>query len=85
MLGEIGRLNDTVFIETTQVNRVQTGPDVYQAITIGDNAFGHAISLPVELRDGGILDFGREHALAWYAIWGLGLITSEAVVISETN
>ncbi len=27
---------------------------------IGDNAFGHAISLPVELRDGGILDFGRE-------------------------
>lgn len=27
----------------------------------------------------------REHALAWYAIWGLGLITDQAVVISETN
>jgi N4-gp56 family major capsid protein len=89
MLGEIGRLADTVFIETTQVNKINAVPgtnaDVFQAITIGDNAFGHAISLPVELRDGGILDFGREHALAWYAIWGLGLITSEAVVISETN
>jgi N4-gp56 family major capsid protein len=89
MIGEIGRLNDVVFIETTQVNRLVGGggggSDVYQAMTIGDNAFGHAISLPVELRDGGILDFGREHALAWYAIWGLGLITDQSVVITETN
>ena len=101
MLGEIGRLNDVVFIETTQVSKVTNGagagyvaPDVggtagnrdrYTAIMMGDNAFGHAISLPVELRDGGILDFGREHALAWYAIWGLGLITSQAIVLIETN
>jgi len=90
MLGEIGRLNDVVFIETTQVNKIPTGTsgstaDVYQAIFLGDNAFGHAISLPVELRDGGILDFGREHALAWYAIWGLGLITDQSVLVAETN
>ena len=85
MLGEIGRINDVVFIETTQVKKVTTAPDVYQAIFLGDNAFGHAISLPVELRDGGILDFGREHALAWYAIWGFGLITDNAVVVCETN
>jgi N4-gp56 family major capsid protein len=126
MLGEIGRLYDTVFIETTQVLKVPygsggsyssdatvasptitsgggyitpttktgvtsggsantTGFDRYDAIFIGDNAFGHAISLPVELRDGGILDFGREHALAWYSIFGLGLITDQAVVIASTN
>jgi N4-gp56 family major capsid protein len=87
MLGEIGRLNDVVFIETTQVKQVTNagGKTVYQSIFLGDNAFGHAISLPVELRDGGILDFGREHALAWYAIWGLGLITDQAVLIAETN
>ena len=86
MLGEIGRLYDTVFIETTQVKKVtEGGKDVYQAITIGDNAFGHAISLPVELRDGGILDFGREHALSWYSIWGMGKITDNAIVITETN
>lgn len=98
MLGEIGRINDVVFIETTQVNKVATGAtgtaynggsattkDVYEAIFIGDNAFGHAISLPVELRDGGILDFGREHALAWYSIWGLGLITDASVLLSATN
>lgn len=89
LLGEIGRLNDVVFIETTQVfnNYVtgSTGPLFFDAIFIGDNAFGHAISLPVELRDGGILDFGREHALAWYAIWGLGLITDQAVLVAQTN
>jgi len=118
MLGEIGRLYDTVFIETTQVRKVPGGAgsgytgdtavsnpvvsagggystpntftgagsaDRYDAIFIGDNAFGHAISLPVELRDGGILDFGREHALAWYSIFGLGLITDQAIVIAETN
>ena len=120
MLGEIGRLYDTVFIETTQNSKVTNGAgsgyttdtavaagsiayptgggyttpvlatgngnaDRYSAIFIGDNAFGHAISLPVELRDGGILDFGREHALAWYAIYGLGLITDQSVVIAETN
>jgi N4-gp56 family major capsid protein len=89
MLGEIGRLYDVVFIESTQVRRLPggggTGSDVYQAIMIGDNAFGHAISLPVELRDGGILDFGREHALSWFSIWGLGLITDNATVVLETN
>ena len=89
LLGEIGRIYDTVFIETTQVKKLAgaggSSSDVYQASFIGDNAFGHAISLPVELRDGGILDFGREHALAWYSIWGLGLITDQSVVTAESN
>jgi len=136
MLGEIGRLYDVVFIETTQVKKLaananyttstdvgapssaisvpvkaNTNPgkggnpessdytaekgyltgatgnsaEVYESIMIGDNAFGHAISLPVELRDGAVLDFGREHALAWYAIWGLGVITDQAIVKVYTN
>jgi N4-gp56 family major capsid protein len=136
MLGEIGRLYDVVFIETTQVKQLaasgsyttsslvgvpssqtvvpvlpNTNPGaggnpvsadftaekgyltsatgnsatVYESIMIGDNAFGHAISLPVELRDGGVLDFGREHALAWYAIWGLGIITDQAINKVYTN
>lgn len=102
MLGEIGRLYDVVFIETTQVrngvargNKApwaagysgsdSAGATVYDSYVIGDNAFGHAISLPVELRDGGVLDFGREHALAFYGIWGQGLITDQAVVRVLTN
>jgi hypothetical protein len=156
MLGEIGRMNDVVFIETTQIGAPATtafpnqgpydpsvnstfwrtdvttaesppgndidqpassvsgavdtlpeyalmGPGVvatpgwgqtwptsplpaaYEGIMLGDNAFGHAISLPVELRDGGVLDFGREHALAWYGIWGFGTITDSAVIRLVTN
>jgi N4-gp56 family major capsid protein len=90
MLGEIGRLNDTVYIETTQIVQAPYqgtpgNPVIHTAIYLGDNAFGHAISLPVELRDGGVLDFGREHALCWYAIWGFGLITDQAVVLAHTN
>lgn len=158
MLGEIGRIGDVVFIETTQIGAplattmdtddyatlpggktveptqqnpdfrtdvtgtianagsditavpaawedgradAQTGVDAvstpgwgqawvpsgsaYEAILLGDNAFGQAVSLPVELRDGGVLDFGREHALAWYSIWGWGLITESAVCKIVTN
>jgi N4-gp56 family major capsid protein len=150
MLGEIGRLYDVVFIETTQVGRPLADPadfintayddgtpaawrggdsqtdgadvsaatiedspgsgaepgavatpawdeywpsdftvtpdtEQFEALMLGDNAFGHAISLPVELRDGGVLDFGREHALAWYSIWGFGLITDSAVCKIVTN
>jgi N4-gp56 family major capsid protein len=100
MLGEIGRLYDVVFIETTQVEKGLdtsainsslpdgSGGDVnaesYLSIMIGDNAFGHAISLPVELRDGGVIDFGREHGLAWYSIWGFGMITHESRVLLNT-
>ena len=104
MLGEIGRLYDVVFIETTQVTQGLSGTTIphaawdsdsstsgvqplataYNAIMIGDNAFGQAIALPVELRDGGVIDFGREHGLAWYAIWGFGVITSESRVVINT-
>lgn len=99
MLGEIGRLYDVVFIETTQVKKGLSIPadldpvtggaqapdaESYSSIMIGDNAFGHAIALPVELRDGGVIDFGREHGLAWYAIWGFGVITHESRVILNT-
>ena len=102
MLGEIGRLYDVVFIETTQVLQGQATTDVvdlspgvagnldpistsYNAMMIGDNAFGQAIALPVELRDGGVIDFGREHGLAWYAIWGFGVITHESRVLINTK
>lgn len=95
MLGEVGRLSDVVFIETTQVwndtvSNLTSGETsgnalYYDALFLGDNAFGHAISLPVELRDAGIMDFGREHALAWYSVWGLGLITDQAVVAVRTS
>lgn len=50
---------------------------VYQAVIFGENFIGHALALPVELRDNGVIDFRRERALAWYGIWGTGRITEE--------
>lgn len=67
---------------TTVVNPALV--DVYQAVMFGDNAFGHAVSLPVEMRDNGVIDFGREHSLAWYSIWGNGIITEPNIVRIES-
>lgn len=100
--GEIGRIDDVRFIETTLmcngaaaendpaykaglkkgVNGNQV--DVYQAVLFGENYYALAIALPVELRDNGVQDFGREHALAWYAIWGTGKLHDEYGVVIET-
>ena len=57
---------------------------VYQAIAFGEYSFGHAVGLNVELRDNGVQDFGREHALAWYGIWGSGLLEPKNIVVVES-
>lgn len=107
--GEIGRIDDTRFIETTLMcngKAPNTDPaykaylhngfagdandpalskcDVYQAVIFGDQYYGIAWSLPVELRDNGVEDFGRKRSLAWYAIWGTGLLHNDYGVVIET-
>lgn len=57
---------------------------VYRAVMFGEYAYGHATALPVELRDNGVEDFGREHGLAWYAIWGSNYLESANIVRIET-
>jgi N4-gp56 family major capsid protein len=88
--GEIGRIHDVVFIETTQMPMISNGnattpADVYQSVMFGENAYAFAIALPVEMRDGGIEDFGRVHKLAWYAIFGTGILQDANIVRIETN
>lgn len=97
--GEIGRIDDVRFIETTlmcngaapqddpaynSALKTESGLPVYQAVIFGENTYGLAIALPVELRDNGVTDFGREHGLAWYSIWGAGILHDEYGVIIET-
>ncbi len=104
--GEIGKIEDMRFIETTQVTLIKKGTqdiwadgrdttantaiaanaatDVYQAISVGQYAVGVAESLPVEMRDDGVVDFGRTHKLAWYGIFGAGLLETGHTVILET-
>lgn len=97
--GEIGRIDDVRFIETTLMCNGAVGEDdpaykadlvssdgtkVYQAVLFGEDYYAYAVGLPVELRDNGVTDFGREHGLAWYAIWGTGLLHPERGVVIET-
>lgn len=104
--GEIGRIEDIRFIETTNVTYIKSGTqdiwadgadttantsvaansatDVYRSVVVGDYAIGVAESLPVEMRDNGVEDFGRKHSLAYYGIWGAGLIETAFSVILET-
>lgn len=102
--GEIGRIDDTRFIETTLMCNGKASAkdpaykadlvkgagdtankaDIYQAVIFGDQYYGIAWSLPVELRDNGVEDFGRKRSLAWYAIWGTGLLHNDYGVVIET-
>jgi N4-gp56 family major capsid protein len=105
--GEIGRIDDVRFIETTLMCNGAVGQDdlaykaellvdpdgtadsgdevpVYQAVLFGEDYYAYAVGLPVELRDNGVTDFGREHGLAWYAIWGTGLLHADRGVVIET-
>lgn len=102
--GEIGRIDDTRFIETTimsngacaekdpgydedLVKGAENGSAntaVYKAVVFGDAYYGLAVSLPVELRDNGVEDFGRKRSLAWYSIFGVGLLHKDYGVVIET-
>ncbi len=99
--GEIGRIDDVRFIETTvmcngaaSVNEPSykaelvgagaNGTNVYQAVLFGENYYGIAFALPMELRDEPPKDFGREHGIAWYAIWGSKRLQEGNGVVIET-
>jgi len=85
IIGEIGRIEDVRFIETTQMTAT-TGSafDIYKAVVFGDDAYAFAESLPVELREATENKFGRRHGLAWYSIMGSKIFTDENIVRIET-
>lgn len=108
-LGEIGRIEDVRFFETTMCpngSSSATDPDtgeyvdpgyapeldaagasstdVYKATMFGENSYGHAVGLDPEMRDDGVTDFGREHGVAWYGIWGSDILNDENGVTIET-
>lgn len=94
--GEIGRWEDVIFVVTThapngandgtagfEANLKEAGHnniDLYQACVLADQALYVADSLPVELRDNGVEDFGRTHGLAWYSLFGTKLLKPEYAV-----
>lgn len=95
-IGEVGMYEGCIFIETTQMPKlnaeqlkVKYGEGVtitegYEAVFFGDNAYAWGIALDVELRDDGVVELGRKHTLGWYGIWGTGIIEEGNIVKALT-
>lgn len=95
-IGEVGMYEGCIFIETTQMPKldakalaVKYGEGVtitegYEAVFFGDNAYAWGIAMDVELRDDGVVELGRKHTLGWYGIWGTGIIEENNIVKALT-
>lgn len=93
--GEIGRWEDVIFVTSTHARNGAAGvaapgyhadyvaaanPAVYEAVMFADQCLYIADSLPVELRDNGVEDFGRTHGLAWYSLFGVKRLQDDYAV-----
>lgn len=95
-IGEVGMYEGCVFIETTQMPKLNAKAltekygkagsitEGYEAVFFGDNAYAWGIALDVELRDDGVVELGRKHTLGWYGIWGTGIIEEKNIVKALT-
>lgn len=79
-----GDPEDIGFDETLESGFAGNTIDIYRAVMFGEYSLGHAVALPVELRDNNNQDFGREHGLAWYSIFGQSVLEAKNVVVMET-
>lgn len=80
-----GDNEDIGFDETLEQGFAGNQEDIYRAVMFGEYTLGHAVALPVELRDNNNQDFGREHGLAWYSIFGQSLLETKNVTVMETT
>ena len=61
------------------------GQHLYEACLFGDSCLAKATGLPVEMRESGVIDFGRQHGIAWYSIEGYGLLYDNYGVLITTS
>lgn len=82
MNGEVGRYENTRFIEQTNIDPDDAGTAGVAwtnsksgwAYFMGEDTVAEAIAIPEEMRGKLPTDFGRSKAIAWYALLGFGLI-----------
>lgn len=83
-VGAPGYKADLVAPVGNPANGLAVGVAGYEACIFGDQCLYVADSLPVELRDNGVEDFGRTHGLAWYSIFGVDCLKPEYGVTIKT-
>lgn len=86
--GEVGMYEGVRFVSTTQMPHLTAAESLakyginiptWEAVVFGENSYAWAEALPVEMRDDGVTDYGRMHGIAWYAIWGFGIIEEKNI------
>lgn len=70
--GEVGRYYNTRFVEETNfLSNADGSNGLYgEAVFFGADAVREGIAIPEEIRVGIPADFGRDQAIAWYALLG---------------
>lgn len=86
--GEIGRYYSTRAVEETNyLHNTSGGGAIGQGVFFGDDSVAEAIAIPEEIRANVPADFGRDQALAWYALlgyqktWEYSTDTEEHIVV----
>jgi len=82
-LNDAGEFADPGYVAALANGTAGNQTTIYQCVTFGEYSYGQGNALNVELRDNGVQDYGREHGLAWYAIWGQGLLENNNLVVGE--
>lgn len=81
--GEVGRYENVIFFETTQMpvtpTASATGKDVYSAVLFGERAVGYAEQIPMEIVTDGPQDFNRFVSLGWYTVAGATIINDNII------
>jgi N4-gp56 family major capsid protein len=79
MNGEIGRYENTRFIEQTNVAKSSWSNALSDwAFFFGEDTVAEAIAVPEEMRGKIPTDFGRSKGIAWYYLGGFGLVHTDA-------
>lgn len=87
MIGEVGTYYGCRFIEETNyLSNAKGSSGIYgQAVFFGADAVREGIAIPEEIRIGIPTDFGRDQAIAWYALLGFQQTWSFGGVVNGQN
>jgi len=83
-IGEVGRYYGCRFVEETNfLSNTDGSNGIYgEACFFGADAVREGIAIPEEIRVGIPTDFGRDQAIAWYALLGFQQVWSQSGVLN---
>lgn len=71
---EVGRMENTRFIETNHSNAFGSNGTLGEGVIFGEDGITLAEAIPPELRAAVATDFGRKRAVAWYGVLAYDII-----------